>query len=360
VVVSNAAPAPGMGDREPTYEVELEGGLRLDDFFYRLDPLPAQGVRFSRADGILRLGNGLMKLEPRDVGDLEQAGGPPPVRPVLEAFGPPDTAVVAGARGVPENAAGMPLTLTLDGPAPAGGAVVSLVSANAAALTVPATVTVPAGDETVRVSVTAVSVAADVEVAATYGAVTLRANVDVLEGDPGPGPVGGDHLVISEVDYDQEGGDAAEFIEVHNPTNAAVALDGYTLELVNGSNGEVYDSFDLVDAGAMLPAGGFLVVGAAPVLGPLNPPVLELDLAGAIQNGAPDGVRLMGPGGQRVDGLAYEGEVPMTGEGMPVQGDPGDAEAQSISRCLDRADTNDNLADFALLAPSPGVGQTCR
>jgi hypothetical protein len=32
---------------------------------------------------------------------------------------------------------------------------------------------------------------------------------------------------------------------------------------------------------------------------------------------------------------------------------------ESLARCLNRADTNDNLADFARQTPSPGVAQTC-
>lgn len=267
--VTNAAPEPGTGDRAPTYEVEIAGGLRVDDFFYRLEPLPAVGETLPRVDGVLRLANGVMKLEPRDAGDIERGVVVPPPPPP-----PPPSS------------------------------------------------------------------------------------------DPGtmPGPVGEPGLVISEIDYDQDSSDTAEFVEVYNASNAAVALDPYTLELVNGANGGevVYATFALSSGGASLAPGGVLVVGVAGVLSALPGGVLRVDLGGAaIQNGTPDGVRLIGPNGRRVDGLAYEGPMPMTGEGAPMDGDSGGPMPESLARCLNRADTNDNLADFARQAPSPGVAQTC-
>jgi len=227
------------------------------------------GETLPRVDGVLRLANGVMKLEPRDAGDIERGAVVPPPPPP-----PPPSS------------------------------------------------------------------------------------------DPGtlPGPVGEPGLVISEIDYDQDSSDTAEFVEVYNASNAAVALEPYTLELVNGANGGevVYATFALSSGGASLAPGGVLVVGAAGVLSALPGGVLRVDLGGAaIQNGTPDGVRLIGPNGRRVDGLAYEGPMPMTGEGMPMDGDSGGPMPESLARCLNRADTNDNLADFSRQAPSPGVAQTC-
>ena len=43
-------------------------------------------------------------------------------------------------------------------------------------------------------------------------------------------------LIINEVDYDQPGSDTAEFIELYNSGPTSIDLNGYTLDLVNGSN----------------------------------------------------------------------------------------------------------------------------
>jgi len=65
-------------------------------------------------------------------------------------------------------------------------------------------------------------------------------------------------VMINEIDYDQPGVDTAEFIELFNPEIDPVPLDGYTLELVNGTNGSAYNSFDL--PGLSITASGYLVV----------------------------------------------------------------------------------------------------
>ena len=66
---------------------------------------------------------------------------------------------------------------------------------------------------------------------------------------------GGDDasLVINEVDADQAGTDAAEFVEIYNPGDSAVTLDDYVIVLINGSDDASYGAYDLdgytVDAG---------------------------------------------------------------------------------------------------------------
>ena len=65
-------------------------------------------------------------------------------------------------------------------------------------------------------------------------------------------------VIINEVDYDQPGGDAAEFIELFNSDTNSVVLDGYTLDLVNGTNGSAYNTFDL--SGLSIAAIGYLVL----------------------------------------------------------------------------------------------------
>ena len=114
-------------------------------------------------------------------------------------------------------------------------------------------------------------------------------------------------LVINEVDYDQPMTDTAEFLELKNVSSAAINLDPYSLEFVNGNAGgaAVYRTFELPDFA--LAAGDHYVVCANPA----NTPNCDLDVApetDLIQNGAPDalGLRL---GMTLVDAVSYEGDT---------------------------------------------------
>ena len=89
-------------------------------------------------------------------------------------------------------------------------------------------------------------------------------------------------LVINEVDYDQPGTDQGEFIELFNSGTDDILLDGVTLDLINGTNGSAYRSFDL--AGLTIGADAYLVLcdGASSVVN-CN---LEVSAsAGWLQNG---------------------------------------------------------------------------
>jgi hypothetical protein len=69
-------------------------------------------------------------------------------------------------------------------------------------------------------------------------------------------------LVINEVDYDQPSTDGAEFLELKNVSGSAIGLDGYSVELVNGTGGEaaVYNTIPLPSLS--LPIGDYFVVCA--------------------------------------------------------------------------------------------------
>ena len=82
-------------------------------------------------------------------------------------------------------------TVTLTGPAPAGGAVVSLTSSNTAAATVPANVTVPAGATsaaTSSVATSAVSTTTTSVISATYSGATRTATLTVTAPAEPPPP----------------------------------------------------------------------------------------------------------------------------------------------------------------------------
>ena len=183
--------------------------------------------------------------------------------------------------------------------------------------------------------------------------------VDLLPDLP-PAPDLG-RLVINEVDYDQTSADTAEYIELYNAADAPARLRGKRLELVNGSNQEVYTTIDLGLAGAELAAHGYLIIGAAEVLEALPEGTLSLPLEGGIQNGAPDGARVVDAlvvPELTVDGVAWEGSLANVGEG---DGAPADIERGpgAIGRCPNAQDTDDNAADFVAIVNSPGAENVC-
>src|SRR5688572_3679706 len=97
-------------------------------------------------------------------------------------------------------------------------------------------------------------------------------------------------IFINEIHYDNTGTDAGEFIEIAGP--AGTDLTGYSIELYNGNGGAVYDTDALT---GVIPSqqGGY---GAVSLAYPVN----------GIQNGAPDGIALVGPSGL-IQFLCYEG-----------------------------------------------------
>lgn len=164
-------------------------------------------------------------------------------------------------------------------------------------------------------------------------------------------------LVINEVDYDQSGADTQEFIELKNVSSAALNLDNYKIELVNGNAGGsvVYTTVDLPNVN--LAAGDYYVICNS-VSGVAN---CDLNFAGSsdqIQNGAPDAIRLILNNALTVDALSYEGSVPGAVEGAGSSlNDDGAAAAQNLglSRKPDGNDTNSNNADFVLTCLTPGT-----
>jgi len=162
-------------------------------------------------------------------------------------------------------------------------------------------------------------------------------------------------LVINEIDYDQPGADTAEFVEIYNPGPGNALLSDWVFEHVNGASDSVVISVSLNDAqpGGVLGAGQYLVLCMPTVCSSLPSGTLFVTLASSVlQNGAPDGVRLLRQG-QFADGVAYEGTMAGTGEGTTAGTDPG---AGGLARCPNGADTDDNGADFELVTTlTPGA-----
>jgi predicted extracellular nuclease len=166
-------------------------------------------------------------------------------------------------------------------------------------------------------------------------------------------------LVINEVDYDQPGTDFAEFVEIKNVDVVAVNLGLFTLQLINGNGGTLYQSFPLPVVN-LAPGDYFVVCGNAGSV--FN---CDLDVSpdsNLVQNGAPDAVALF-EGSVLVDVVSYEGDTaaPFTeGSGSGLE-DPsfggvgGENENKGISRLPDGADTDMNNVDFSTTCITPGT-----
>lgn len=183
------------------------------------------------------------------------------------------------------------------------------------------------------------SAAGEIKVAiAANGDVSLtcEAAPDEQPPPPPPPPAEAAKLVINEVDYDQVGADGNGFVEIKNTGGQAADLADVDLVAVNGGDGAEYDRVALT---------GTLAPGA------------YLDVAIELQNGAPDGIALLG-GTTLLDALSYEGAITtatiggqtynlVEGTALAVAVEDSNTVTGSLIRNPDGKDTNDASADFA-------------
>ncbi len=141
--VTDIAPPPGPGDGAPSNEFEVLGGLRVNDFFYLVDPFPAVGQTYAQITGVARWANDYTKLEPRDAMDYP---------PVLVAFGDMTTYLELGTTAEPIPG----LAPTLNGPALVD-TTINLTYGNAAIVTGPATIDIVTGTTSSPLQLTGVS-----------------------------------------------------------------------------------------------------------------------------------------------------------------------------------------------------------
>ena len=165
---------------------------------------------------------------------------------------------------------------------------------------------------------------------------TCEAAPDEQPPPPPPPPAGQAKLVINEVDYDQVGTDANGFVEIHNAGTEPADLAEVDLVAVNGGDNAEYDRVALT---------GTLAPGA------------YLDVAIELQNGAPDGLALLG-GSTLLDALSYEGAITAATiggqtyslvEGTALEATIADSNTVdgSLIRSPDGKDTDDAAADWA-------------
>ena len=169
------------------------------------------------------------------------------------------------------------------------------------------------------------------------GAIVLTCEED---GAPPPPPPPAAKLVLNEIDYDQVGADSGGFVELYNAGGSAADLTGIALVLVDGGTGSEYLRRTLTGS---LAAGAYLVVEVDP------------------QNGAPDGVALIGSGGALLDALSYEGAIEaatiggttynlVEGTVLPAMTADSNTLVGSLSRLPNGSDTDDAAADWAFTA----------
>ena len=171
-------------------------------------------------------------------------------------------------------------------------------------------------------------------------------------------------LVINEVDYDSEGTDTGEFIELYNSSTVSIDLNGTAVVLINGANNQEYARVNL--SGSLAPA-KYLVL-ANPNVNVAAETVVIPMADNFIQNGAPDGIALYSYSNhQLLDALAYEGAI----SAAVIQGEAvvnlveGTALASSVVdsntvngsliRSQNGVDTNNANADWRFTStPTPG------
>ncbi len=157
-------------------------------------------------------------------------------------------------------------------------------------------------------------------------------------------------VIINEIDYDQPRTDDAEFIELFNNGNAAVSLDNYSIELINGRNSSTYRSIDLTGFNIDINS-YFVICGDSNLVANCN--YSFTTISGWMQNGAPDAVALYEMD-NLLDSASYEGELFPYTEGTALSISDSNFEIMSISRIANGLDSNNNDFDFQSGCITPG------
>jgi hypothetical protein len=255
------------------------------------------------------------------------------------------------------------LAVVLDIPAPPStGSDVALLLAPGLAGSVPPSVNVPPDKLGATFDFTAGATEGLEQLSATLGASSAQASIQVVE-------MGG--LVINEIDYDQPGTDADEYVELLNTKGTPFNCANHALVFVNGSTSQEYLRVDLSPAG-MLGSGEYLVVGSPTALAQVPQGVKTIAFKTAtnvIQNGAPDAVGLLDVTASKLlDALSYEGAVTagvvknagtfsfVEGTMLPASVADNSTAPGSLGRFPNGSDTDDAATDWVFSATiTPGV-----
>ncbi len=163
-------------------------------------------------------------------------------------------------------------------------------------------------------------------------------------------------VLINEVDYDQDGSDTAEFIELFNSGLHSISLTGYRLDLINGNSttNPIYKSIDLTSYS--IAASGYLVI-CGNLSTVINCNYDAGSNSGLIQNGNPggDGIALYDASNALIDSITYEGDISGFTEGSSITLADKNSGIVSIGRLLNSQDTDNNAADFERGCITPGT-----
>ncbi|MEA3398332.1 MAG: lamin tail domain-containing protein, partial [Patescibacteria group bacterium] len=171
-----------------------------------------------------------------------------------------------------------------------------------------------------------------------------------------------DHAVINEAHIDSvsgAGGHEDDWVELYNPTDADILLDGWSVQKTNVDGGSFYNQA----LSGTIPAGGYFLIvrdgsatqqslkDMADVLG-TNSFLLATNFSIYLVNNSDDISSTTNPyiDSDIVDSVGYGNA--MNYEGAAAA--PDIPETKSISRYPEGEDTDDNLADFVILdTPTP-------
>jgi hypothetical protein len=283
---------------------------------------------------------GSLTAEVRVLGPAEQ--------PVIASLSPATASLAAGAN--------LTLNVTLDFPARAPGTTIAIALTPGIVGTVPATVTVPAGQRSASFDYVDGGSATQATVTATLGASSAACAITLP-------PL--DHLVISEVRSRGPAGGSDEFVELYNPSDVPVTLDATWILEARSSTAGSYGT-RWTGTGKVIPAHGhFLIASSAYVQMPAADEALSAGITDATS-------LLLTRTGLVVDALCYgfdvsfvaliAGDGTYTCEGTPVSNNPHDnAVTSNTDASLERRpggtggstqDTGDNATDFQVTAPA--------
>lgn len=186
------------------------------------------------------------------------------------------------------------------------------------------------------------------------------------------------NIVINELDADQAGTDAAEFIELYDGGVGNTTLDGLVLVVFNGSSDQSYNLSPFTSGidldGFTTDAAGYFVVGNTAV------PGVDLIFSGnALQNGQ-DAVALFQADGSNfpsgtavttanlLDALVYDTDDPddpellvLLNPGQPQvnENGSGNSTAHASQRCPNGAGGLRNTSTYVPRTPTPGEPNDC-
>ena len=278
---------------------------------------------------------------------------------VLGANELPETVMLSPPSSGVASGGSVQLTATLDVPAPTGGSTVMLAVAPTNAGTLPASVTIAAGETAATFTYTHALTSGTATITATFGASTSDATVTTFTGL--------DHLVLRQI-YGGGGNTGApyrnDFIELFNPTSATVSLAGLSVQYAS-QTGTTWQVTALPSAASIPPGGSFLVQQGGGATGAALP---TPDATGTISMSATAGkVALVAstnalsgacPTADIVDLVGYGGSAATTNcfEGEKA---PAASNTMSVSRAMGGCtDTDDNSADFTAGTPTPRNSST--